>query len=172
MGICASLIGAMTTGNFAAGQNNLEMIGAQLYAWISEWQAELNFVINENIIKDTRNRVEVYYFPTSFVNRQTFFNMCKDLYTNAGGSLTFLIASAGIDPDAYFGVLDQEIEDGIFQKYVPHMTSYTLSSNEENKIDEVDDKGGRSTVDNPTNENTIQSKGNGSNDMPKPSTTK
>lgn len=172
LGICASLIGAMTTGNFAAGQNNLEMIGAQLYAWISEWQAELNFVINENIIKDTRNRVEVYYFPTSFVNRQTFFNMCKDLYTNAGGSLTFLIASAGIDPDAYFGVLDQEIEDGIFQKYVPHMTSYTLSSNEENKIDEVDDKGGRSTVDNPTNENTIQSKGNGSNDMPKPSTTK
>lgn len=178
LGICASLIGAMTTGNFSAGINNLEMINAQLYTWISEWQAELNFVINENIIQDTRNRVEVYYFPTSFVNRQNFFNMCKDLYTNAGGSLTFLVASAGIDPDAYFGVLDQEIEDGIFKKYLPHQTSFTMSPNEEK--DEIDgdikknndDKGGRPEVDNPTNENTIQSKGNGSNDMPKPSTVK
>ena len=32
---------------------------------------------------------------------------------SAGGSLSFLIASAGIDPDSYFSVLDQEIEDGI-----------------------------------------------------------
>ena len=49
LGICSSLIGAMATGNFAAGQSNLEMITAQLYSWIYEWQNELNFVINKNI---------------------------------------------------------------------------------------------------------------------------
>lgn len=169
LGICASLIGAMSTGNFASGINNLEMITAQLYTWIYEWQAELNYVINENIIKDLKNKVEVYYFPTSFVNRKDFFDMMKSLYSEASGSLTFLVASTGVDPDAYFSVLDQEIEDGVYQKYLPHQTSWTLTAKEDNQIL---DKGGRPSVDNPTNENTIQSKGNGSNNMPKPSTAK
>lgn len=175
LGICASLIGAMTTGNFAAGQSNLEMITAQLYSWVYEWQQELNYVINKNIIKDEKNKVEIYYFPTSFVNKQTFFNFCKDLYMSAGGSLSFLIASAGIDPDAYFSVLDQEIEDGIFERYKPHETSYTLSKNQENSGTgtSVDDLvGGRPQIDSQTNENTITSKGNNANALPSPSDNK
>lgn len=164
LGICASLIGAMSTGNFAAGQNNLEMINAQLYSWIYEWQCELNHVINKNIIQDDNNRVEIYYFPTSFVNRKSFYEMMRGLYMEAGGSLSFLVASTGVDPDAYFGVLDEEIENGIFDKYLPHKTSYTMSKEDSKEV-------GRPTVDNPTNENTIQSKSNSSNDIPKPSTT-
>ena len=165
LGICASLIGAMSTGNFASGQSNLEMITAQLYTWVYEWQTELNYVINKNIIKDDKNKVEIYYFPTSFVNRKTFFDQMKTLYSEASGSLTFLVASAGIDPDVYFNILDQEIEDGIYDRYKPHETSYTLSKNQE-------DSNGRPQIDNPTNENTIRSKTNNSNDMPKPSTNK
>lgn len=164
LGICASLIGAMSTGNFAAGVNNLEMINAQLYSWIYEWQNELNFVINKNIIQDDKNAVEIYYFPTSFVNRKNFFEMMKSLYTEAGGSLTFLIASTGVDPDAYYGVLDEEIFNGIFEKYKPHLTSWTATAKD------TDNQGGRPTTDNPTNENTLQSKANSSNNMPKPST--
>ena len=164
LGICASLIGAMSTGNFAAGVNNLEMINAQLYSWIYEWQNELNFVINKNIIQDDKNAVEIYYFPTSFVNRKNFFEMMKSLYTEAGGSLTFLIASTGVDPDAYYGVLDEEIFNGIFEKYKPHLTSWTATAKD------ADNQGGRPTTDNPTNENTLQSKANSSNNMPKPST--
>ena len=162
LGICSSLIGAMTTGNFAAGQSNLEMITAQLYSWIYEWQNELNFVINKNIIQDEKNAVEIYYFPTSFVNRKSFFEMMRSLYLDAGGSLSFLVASTGIDVESYFSVLDEEIENGIYEKYQPHKTAYTLSSS--------DDKGGRPEEANPTNENTLQSKANSSNDMPKPST--
>lgn len=157
LGICSSLIGAMSTGNFAAGQSNLEMITAQLYTWVLEWQEELNYVINKNIIQDNQNKIEIYYFPTSFVNRKSFFDMMKSLYTEAGGSLSFLIAASGVDPDAYLSVLDEEIDKGIFEKYKPHPTSYTLS------------KGGRPEVESPTNENTIQSKGNSSNKLPSPS---
>lgn len=163
LGVCASLIGAMSTGNFAAGQSNLEMITAQLYSWIHEWQNELNHVINKNIIQDEKNRVEIYYFPTSFVNRQSFFDMMKSLYSEASGSLSFLIASTGVDVDAYLSVLDMEIAEGYFQKYLPHMTAYTNNG---------DSSGGRPEEKNPTNENTLQSKANKSNDMPKPSTNK
>ena len=168
LGICASLIGAMSTGNFASGQSNLEIITAQLYTWVYEWQTELNYVINKNIIKDDKNKVEIYYFPTSFVNRKTFFDQMKTLYSEASGSLTFLVASAGIDPDVYFNILDQEIEDGIYEKYKPHQTSWTMSAKEEDSTN----LGGRPTVDNPTNENTIISKSNNANDLPSPSDNK
>lgn len=162
LGICSSLIGAMSKGNFSSGQINLEMITAQLYTWIYEWQNELNFVINKNIIQDSKNEVEIYYFPTSFVNRKQFYEMMRGLFMDAGGSLSFLVASTGVDVDAYLSVLDEEIESGIFEKYQPHKTAYTLSSS--------DNDGGRPSEDNPTNENTIKAKLNNSNNQPKPST--
>ena len=46
---------------------------------------------------------------------------------SASGSMTFLIASTGVDPDIYYDVLDSELEDGIYDKYLPHLTSYTTS---------------------------------------------
>lgn len=162
LGICASLIGAMETGSFAAGTNNLEMINAQLYSWVYEWQKELNHVINKNIIQNDRAKVEVYYFPTSFVNRKSFFDMMRSLYTECGGSISFLIASTGVDVDAYFAVLDDEIANGIYDKYKPHETSYTLSKSEET---------GRPTTDNPT-DNTIKSQNNNGNLLPSPSDNK
>lgn len=164
LGICASLIGAMSSGNFAAGQNNLEMISSQLYSWVEGWVSELNHVINKNIIKDEENPIDLYIFPTTFVNRKSFFEMMKTLYGEAGGSLQFLIASTGVDVDVYLSVLDDEIENGFFDKYKPHMTSYTLSSK--------NDPGRPESKETPTNENTIQSKSNNSNSMPSPSDNK
>ncbi len=159
LGISASLIGAMATGNYGAGSQNLEMITSQLYTWVCAWRDELVHVINKNIIKDDKNKVDVYYFPTSFVNRKEFFDMMKDLY-NIGGSLTFLIASAGIDAEIYLDTLDTEIENDFFNKYLPHLTSSTISKN--------DDVGGRPKTNNPT-ENTVNSRNNNGNSIPSPS---
>lgn len=164
LGICASLIGAMATGNFASGQSNLEMITAQLYSWIYEWQNELNYVVNKNIIQDPKNEVEVYYFPTSFVNRKSFFEMMKSLYLECSGSVSFVIASAGVDVDTYFSVLDDEIESGIYERYKPHQTSYTSNNDTANS-------GGRPKTDNPS-ENTIKSQINNGNALPSPSDNK
>lgn len=170
LGICASLIGAMSSGNFAAGQNNLEMISSQLYSWVEGWVSELNYVINQNIINDEKNPVDLYIFPTTFVNRKSFFDMMKTLYSEAGGSLSFLIASTGVDVDTYLSVLDEEIDNGIFEKYKPHMTSYTLSSKDSTITDKS--AGRPESEETPTNENTVQSKSNNSNSMPSPSDTK
>ena len=124
------------------------MINAQIYTWVSEWQDELNYVINKNIIQDSKNKIEIYYFPTSFVNRKSFFEMMKTLYTEASGSLSFLIASAGVDVEAYLAVLDDEIEQELFEKYKPHQTSFTMSSKD------IKDTG-RPAIENPTNDNTF-----------------
>jgi hypothetical protein len=152
----------MSNGTFAGGQQNLEMITSQLYTWVCEWQKELEFVINKTIIQDDSNKVNIYYFPTSFVNRKEFFTMMGDLYTKAGGSLTFLIASTGIDPDIYLQTLDDEIERGLFNKYKPHQTSFTMSK---------DSNPGAPITDTPT-ENTVQSRNNGGNSLPSASDNK
>lgn len=162
LGICASLIGAMSTGTFAGGQQNLEMITSQIYTWVCEWSKELAYVINKNIIKDSKNQVDIYYFPTSFVNRKEFFDMMKTLYTNASGSLKFLIASTGVDPDIYLSVMDEEIKEGFDKKYLPHQTSFTYTG------DKSDGQGGRPKTDNPS-ENTVKSQSNNGNDIPSPS---
>lgn len=159
MGISAALIGAMTTGTYSGNVNNLEMITAQMYTWVCDWKDELVYVINKNIIKDKNNYVDIYYFPTSFVNRKAFYEMMKGLYTDAAGSLTFLIASSGVDPDIYMSVMDDEIDDGIFEKYVPHQTSYTLSNN---------GSSGRPNTDNPS-DNTVKSNNQNGNSLPSPS---
>lgn len=159
LGISAALIGAMTTGTYSGNVNNLEMITAQLYTWVCDIKDELVYVINKNVIKDKNNFVDIYYFPTSFVNRKNFYEMMKGLYTDAAGSLTFLIASSGVDPDIYMSVMDDELEDGLFEKYIPHQTSYTLSASEEV---------GRPTADNPS-ENTVRSNNQNGNATPSPS---
>ena len=72
------------------------------------------------------------------------------------------MASTGVDVDAYFAVLDDEIANGIYEKYQPHKTSYTMSK---------DDEVGRPTTDNPT-DNTIKSQNNNGNSLPSPSDNK
>lgn len=160
LGVAASLLNGSGSGNYSSQQNNLELINAQIYTWVQEIQAELNYVINACIIKDKRNKVEVYYLPTSLVNRKSFFEMAKSLYLEAGGSYTFLVAATGINPEVYFNVLDAEIENKIFERYLPHLTSYTISDNDS----------GRPEVDNPSSKSTLQTKANNSNNQPKPST--
>ena len=57
--------------------------------------------------------------------------------------------------------INEEYDNKIFDKYIPHLTS--------NNISKDDNVGGRPSVDNPTNENTIQSQSNGGNNLPSPS---
>lgn len=160
IGISAVLLGASSKGNYASSQQNLEMITAQLYQWVYDLQEELNYVINKNIIKDNKNKVKVFYFPTSFANRNSFFEQMKTLY-GYGGSLSFLIASTGVNPDIYLSVLKNEYDSEVFDLIQPHPTNYTYSAKNEAEV-------GRRKIENPTNESTIKSQANGSNNQPKP----
>ena len=68
-------------------------------------------------------------------------------------------AACGIAPDAFYAMLDDEIDEGIYEKYKPHQTSYTLSSK---------DKSGRPITDNPT-DSAMQTRNNNGNSVPSPS---
>lgn len=165
LGFAASLLSGSGSGSYSSQENNIDLVSAQLFQWIDQIQNELNKCISENVIKDNRNWVECSYLPITYVNRGKMVGYMKDLYMTAGGSMSAYIAACGISPETYFALLDEEIENGIYEKYAPHQTSYTFNG-------ENDNAGGRPVEEDSTNPNTLQTRENGSNKQPSPSRTK
>lgn len=159
LGFGASLLNASSSGNYSSQQNNLELVFSEVMSWVEGIQKELNKVLNAHVIKDERNKVEIYYLPVSLVNRDKFFSYMKDLYLNCGGSMQAYIASSGFGVEAYLSLLDEEVEQNFDEKYPIHLTSYTATG---------DDKGGRPTEDS-NDDKSIETKTKNSNSNPKPS---
>jgi hypothetical protein len=158
LGFAATLLNASASSSYSAQQTNLELVTAQIFKWIEEITAELNKVLNFNVLNLNYIDVKVNYLPITHLNKQQMIGYVKDLYLQGKGSLTLWASAVGISSDVFYAMLDEELEDDIENKYPVHQTSYTQSSKD----------AGRPTVDNPTNENTIQSKTNNSNGQPKP----
>ena len=124
-------------------------------------------MINKNVVRDKNNEIQIYYLPTSLVNRDKFVALNKELYMSGSGSKSTWITSVGWDLDAYLSLMDMEKLEKWDDKYTPHPTSYN-SSGDDNSSEE--DKGGRPSVENATNDSTLVTQGNNTNDQPKPST--
>lgn len=160
LGFAASLLNASSTTSFSAQQTNLELVTSQIFQWVESITNELNKVINYNILNEQNIDTKVNYLPITHINKHNMIGYAKDLYLQGKGSLALWASTVGIPSDVFYAMLDEELEADIENKYPVHRTSYTQSSD--------DSKSGRPIVDNPTNENTIQSKSNNSNGTPKP----
>lgn len=158
LGFAAALLNASASSSYSAQQTNLELVTAQVFKWIEEISAEINKVINYNVLNLNYIDVKVNYLPITHLNKKGMVGYVKDLYLQGKGSLTLWAAAVGISADVFYAMIDEELEADIENKYPVHQTSYTQSSK----------NAGRPSVDNPTNENTIQSKSNNSNGQPKP----
>lgn len=163
MGIASGLLNGTGSGNYSSQENNLALLSSQLLQWIEQIENELNKCISENIIKDYKNWVECKYLPITNVNKNKMVEYSKDLYLSGKGSLSLWAASCGISPEIFFGLLDEELESNIDEKYPVHATSYTTPGNKS------DDKGGRPVKEDSKNPSTLQTRANGGNKMPKPS---
>ena len=161
LGISSASLDGNTKGNYATASINLELVAGYVYTWIEQYISELNKCVNATIIKDPSCTVDVYILPITYVNRDKQVSYMKELYAQGKGSLMAWVSACGFDADAYISLMDYELEAKFEEKYPVHRTSYTQSSD--------DNKGGRPTVDSPTNENTIQSQSSGANLSPSPS---
>jgi len=163
LGFASSLLNASGTTSFSAQRTNLELVTSELFMWIEQIQNELNKVINANIIKDSKNRMEAYYLPITHINKKDMVAYAKELYMQGKGSLSLWSSCCGIPSNVFFALLDEELEADIENKYPVHKTSSTLSKEDQKSA-------GRDQIDDPTNENTVISKTNNSNQTAKPST--
>lgn len=160
LGFMANLLSGSGSGNYSAQQNNLQLLLSEVLMWLEPITEEIVKVINANVIKDKTNPVGLYYLPCSYITRKDFTTQMKELYLQGKGSLRAWISSTGFNSEAYLSLMDDELAEKFEEKYPAHQTSYTLTS---------DNKGGRPTKDDSTNDNTIASKSNNSNDIPSPS---
>ena len=163
-----SLVGGESKSNYATATLNIENIAAFIYSIISDIVDELNKVINANIIKDDQCRARLYILPTTSVNRDKMVKYMSDLYARGKGSLQAWISSTGFDTEAYMALADEELENDWENKYVVHKTSFTISGKDSDNGDPDKSAGAPKTDSN--NEQTIQTKTNGGNIMPKAST--
>jgi hypothetical protein len=168
LGFGASLLNASSSGNYSSQQNNLELICAEVFTWIESITCELNKVLNAHVLKDEINKVEVYYLPTTHVNRDSFFGYMKDLYMSCKGSLQAVIASTGFDVQAYMALMNEELDEDWENKYPVHATSFTMSGKDTEGTDK-DQSAGR-PASNSKNEKTMATKTSGGNQQPKSST--
>lgn len=162
LGFAGNALSGSGSGSYSAQESNLELVTSQILQWIEQIESELNKCINANIIKDSKNFVECKYLPITHLNKKSMVTYAKELYLQGCGSLSLWSAACGVQPDVFYALLDEEIEAGIYEKYKPHQTSFTMSSNDS------DDKGGRPKTDNPTAK-TVQSRKNNGNALPSPS---
>jgi hypothetical protein len=162
LGVAASALNGNTDGNYAAATLNMELVFGRVFLWIKDIFDELNKCINENIIKDKSCVVAFVVFPTTYANRDKFFEYMKSLYADCGGSLQAVIAASGMDVDGYMSLMDYEREQKFDEKYPPHLSRNTMSNKDT-------DTGGRPTKES-DNPRSIQTKTSGSNQRPKPST--
>lgn len=150
LGIASALLNGIGSGSHSSQKTNLELITSQVFQWIKQIEAELNKCISANIIKDKKNYVEVNYLPITHVNKSEMVGYAKELYLQGCGSISLWAAACGIEPEAFFTILDSEKEDGIYDKYKPHATSYTLSPDS--------DDAGRPMDKDSQNEGTLESR--------------
>lgn len=164
LGFASASLNGVGSGSYSGQITNLELVSAQIFQWVDEIAEELNKCISANIIKDNKNWVEVKYLPITHVNKKNMVGYAKDLYLQGCGSISLWASATGISPETFFALLDQEQEAGIYEKYQPHQTSYTLSGKANQQK-----QSGRPTDDDSLNDNTIKSKSNNGNANPSPS---
>lgn len=168
IGYESSLVGGESKSNYATATLNIENVSAYVYSIITDIVDELNKVINANIIKDDQCKVKLYLLPTTFVNRDKMVKYMSDIYARGKGSLQAWVSSTGFDSEAYVALMEDELENDWENKFVVHKTSFTISGKDAANGD-PDKSGGAPTKDS-DNTQTIQTKTNGGNLMPKAST--
>lgn len=178
LGFASSALNASSEGgaSYSSLQVNIDLVSSQISEYIEYIEFELTKVINEWIgIHILFNYIDLKFMPISWLNKNDFHERMEKLYMQGRGSLRMYIASAGVDPDAYLAMMDEELELGFDEKYKPHATSYTFSDSADkaNPDDNfgIKNPGGREPKkDEDLTPNGIKTKNLGSNKMVKPST--
>jgi hypothetical protein len=159
----AALNGAGDKGaSYGSLQVNLDLVLCQIYGILEEIDYEYTYVLNKFINqKSDEDIIYMKYLKTSHLTKDRDTKNAKELYTLGMGSLKMWIATCGFDPDVYLSMMQDEKDDGIYEKFSPHPTSFTMSDDENHR---------------PTKNNSeltqagMDTKNYGGNQSPKPST--
>lgn len=168
IGVSASALDGSSSGNYSTANLNLELVASNVYTWIEDIVDELNKCINKNIVCDSSCAIEFYILPVTMVDKDKMVGYMADLYARGKGSLYAWIAATGFNPENYIALMDYELQEDFENRYPVHRTSFTVTGKDDPEFEDHN-KSGRPESDS-DNASTVQSKTNGANSQPKPST--
>jgi hypothetical protein len=129
LGFASSALNAASEGgaSYSSLQVNIDLVLSQIFQHIEEIATEITRVLNHHIGNQPKDYIDFKYLRTSIMNQDKMYNRAKELYATGSGSLKMWIASAGFDVEDYMSIMEEELDEGIYDKFTPHMTSYTIS---------------------------------------------
>lgn len=136
LGFASSALNAQSAGgaSYSTLSVNIDLVSSQVFRYVNEIAYEYTRVLNYHLgIKKVDDFIKVTYLPISWINKDDMCNKMKELYTLGCGSRKMWIASTGVNPEDYISLMQQEKDENLDDLFVPHATSYTTSSETENK---------------------------------------
>lgn len=106
-----------------------EILAAEFSDFLEQWEKELNKVL-ANAIKKYKNILDlpyVCYLPTNRLNRDTYAEMYRRAFSDAGGSYQLYLASTGIPAEIHLALMEEEEAEGYREKYPAHPMASTSS---------------------------------------------
>lgn len=157
----SSVLSNGTNGNYSSAELNLRIIYKKIGSMLEQIEEIYNQLIKIILGKKGNNYIFEYNKDMPLTKNQKLDAVSK--LVDKGYSLKTMTDLLGIDFEDYISQSLYEIEElKLRDKIIPPMSTYTMSKSDNND--------GSPTVDEATNENTIQSQGSNSNNNPKPST--
>lgn len=131
LGFASSALNAASEGgaSYSSLQVNIDLVLAQVFQYVEEIANEITRVVNHHVGNKPKDFIEFKYLRTSIMNQDKMYKRAKELYTNGSGSLKMWITTAGFDAEDYINLMEEELEEGLYEKFKPHETSFTISSN-------------------------------------------
>lgn len=166
----ALLNGGNSGTNFSTLSISVDFILSEVYSILEQVSFQYTKLINNYFNTGENNMITFSYLNTSPLTSEKEYNKYKELYTLAGGSRIMLYSSACGNADLYMKLMDFEKSENYDDRYLPHITSFTATdnANDENPDNNL---GGRPKKDTSSlSDKGNQTRTNGGNNMPKPST--
>ena len=106
-----------------------EILAAEYSDFTEQWEKELNKVI-ANCVKKYKSVMDlpyICYLPTNRLNRDTYAEMYRRAFSDAGGSYQLYLASTGIHAEIHLALMSEEEKEGYREKYPAHPMASTSS---------------------------------------------
>lgn len=145
--------------SFASAQFNTQKLIQYIFSLLEKFERVINEYIQPLLPKDLS--CKFYFDRTTFIDSDKRIQNYKDIYQTTGISQYWLEASTGLP---YMYALSQ----ANYERKVLN-TDDVLNPPQNPFTQSANNQGGRPSIDNPTNQNTLKSQANGGNNLPSPS---
>ncbi|WP_249312000.1 hypothetical protein [Congzhengia minquanensis] len=151
---------------------NIDLMLAEVFQMLEQIQWQYTKLINNYLELSEEDWIDIVYLKTSTLNQESAFSTAKDLYLSAGGSRTWLYAVGSGDSNTYLRLMEMEKELEYDDRFLPHPTSYTLSNSMDKATVDENSGGAPKKKNSELSDLGVQTRTNGGNKTPKPSTRK